>query len=234
MAKSTRKCKICKNEFDIVKNDYIRFKNGFCEIDCYKEYKLNKGMDEEILDKQIDELMKLTKEEKIKRSQEELEKTKKKIRAKKKEDNRKKNLDNLINYFSDIYDIRIFSKYFYTKLAQINNGSYKGLKDGIPYADILDMFKIKQQSLNSIAERNKSKGKEITGINRLNYDLAILINKYDDYLSWKNKQKVIENQVQVKHTSNELKIDYSKLCSNSKKENNNDDIDINDICDDIY
>lgn len=232
MAKTTRKCRICGKEFNIYKDDYVHFKNGYVEVDCFKSYKLEKGISEDIIDIQLSELLLVSREEKRIRSENDLEIVRKKILSKNRENNRKENLNRLIKYLIDTYNVSSFPNYFYTRLAQINNGTFKGVKVGIPYEDLLDMFKRKQKNLDNIAFRNKKIGKDMVGINRINYDLAILINKYDEYLEWKNKQNVLSSSTSTsKQETKEIKIDYSKFKTNNEDGNN---IDIGDILDDIY
>lgn len=231
--KNMRKCQCCGKQFNILENDYIRNSKGVIELECYKRSRRENGIPENILELETLELLKITKEEKEKMVKDELEILKKKANSKKRESNRKQNLNNLITYFKEIYCVTVFPKYFYTKLAQINNGTYKGVLNGIPYEDLLEMFKIKQKQLDKISFNKSRKGESIKGIQRINYDLAILINKYDEYLSWKNKQKVLANQsvIDNKNEENEIKIDYSKI-NNTKKEDK--DIGIFDIVNDIY
>ena len=48
---------------------------------------------------------------------------------------------------------------------------------------------------------------EMSTEQRINYDLAILLSKYDDYLAWKNKMKNSQEQIQEKQP----KVEYEKL-----------------------
>lgn len=234
MAKQTRKCKICGKEFNIIKNDYVKFRNGFCETKCFIKHKRNKGIVEDIIQLELEELLKITKEEKRIRSEKELEETKKKIKAKSKEINRKENHNKLVNYFMDTYSIRVIPQYFYSKLAQINNGTFKGISKGIPYNHLYEMFKIKQSELDRIANNCKKKGNELVGISRLNYDLAVIVNKYDGYLQWKQKQEILEAEaVKQKQEEREAKVNY-KYIEKVSKSRNDDDLNICDLVDDIY
>lgn len=234
MAKLTRKCKVCGNEFDIYANDYVHFKSGYTEVNCFREYKLGKGNSEENIELQVEELLKVSREEKRVREQKELELVKKKVNSKRKEMDRVNNLDNLIKYLGDTYFITNFNNYFYIKLAQINRGDYKGITKGIPYEDLLDMFIKKQSYLDKVAFRNKTQGKCMTGIGRLNYDLAIIISKYDEYLKWKSKQKLIEYKNTEETKKDTTVIDYSSISKITTKNEVNDNVDITDILDDIY
>lgn len=229
--KTNRKCTVCGKVFNILENDYIFYKNGMAEVGCYKDYKINKGKTEEIVNIEIEEMLDVAKKDKEERIQKEIEKERNKARAKSKELNRKKNLGNLIDYFTNTYNITYYPKFFYTKLAEINNGNYKGITEGIPYDDLLDMFKKKQGYLDKVAFNRSKVGKEISGISRINYDLAVLISKYDEYLSWKNKQKVIENSVQIqKEDKDKIKIDYKEI----KQTKEDTGLDVSDIINDIF
>lgn len=234
MAKPTRKCKVCGEYFDIVKNDYVHYKGGFTEIECFRKDKLNKGIMKDIIEMELEELLKVALNEKKKKSNKELEETMKKIQAKNNELDRRKNLDNLSDYLCEVYYINGLSPYFYTKLAKANSGTLKGMKEGISYEDMLDMFKRKQSYLDKVAHRNKQLGKEMIGISRVSYDLAIIINKYDEYKQWKNKQKVLSSiaNIEIEKENNDTKIDYSKFKTN--KDTSNNGLDIGDILDDIY
>lgn len=235
MAKLTRKCKICGKDFNITNNKYIKIKGSYMEVECYKAKMLRKGLNIEDINKQIDLLLKEVEEINKEKANKEMEILKKQIRSKNKEKNRTDNLKRLIAYFQDNYNISTFPNYFYSKLAEINRGTYKGVLEGIPYEDILDMFIRKQDYLNKVADRNLGKGKKMNGIGRINYDLAIIINKYDDYLKWKNKNKVLESDINAGNVINkkEQQIDYSKISNMSSRINKN-ELDIADILDDLY
>ena len=230
--KNMRKCRICGNEFNVLDNDYVKFKGGFVEVDCYINYKKEKGNVEEVIKVQIEELLRISREEKRIKIEKEKEEFKKKTQAKEREINRKENFSELIKYFSDVYDIKTFPKSTFTKLAQINNGTFKRISIGIPYEDLLDMFKRKKNYLDKVASNNFSQGKGMKGVQRLNYDIAILTNKYDEYLEWKNKQKILSANVIKEEIDkeNEIKVDYSKI----KNEKSNDIVGIFDIVNDIY
>lgn len=95
----------------------------------------------------------------------------------------------LLNYFlCEHYDLAIIPSSFWTKIEQIKNGAWKSLIQGIPVEHILDMWKRYIQELDKIAYYNKTHGKEMTNSQRLNYDLAILLNKYNDYLTIKKQE----------------------------------------------
>ena len=108
------------------------------------------------------------------------------------------------------------------------------MSTGIPPSDLLDMWKRKIDMLNGIAEKNESKGIHMQPDQRLSYDLSILINKYDSYLRWKEKQRILEVEKENEKTQNIVgqSIGYIK---NTKHNNNNlDTDDISNLVDDIF
>ena len=229
--KTTRKCSICRNEFDTKKTEYIKDKT-FMELDCYINKQLKKGIDIETINKKIEILKESMRIEEELKKQKEIERESKKLLAKQNEIDRNKNKEDFLQYIREEYDISNFSKMFYIKVAEINNGTYKGMNEGISYEDLLFMFKRKQQYLNKINERNKSIGKSIKGISRVNYDLAVIIGMYDEYKEWKRKKSILQSNEEVKkeESNNTIKIDYNAI--NSIKSNDEDDI--LDILNDIY
>lgn len=103
--------------------------------------------------------------------------------------------DKLIEFIYSEYGITTLPKYFFANLAKIYNGTYsKNLKEPIPVEDLSDMWHKKMDFLNKTYEYNMQHGKEMYGTQRIAYDLAILINKYDSYKRWKEKQAAIHEQ----------------------------------------
>ena len=96
----------------------------------------------------------------------------------------------LCNFIREEYDISVVP---WRKLPQVLNGTYPNLQSAIPAKYLLDMWKRK---LDFIRKQNDKltahSGKELTKENLIHYDLAILVNKYDSYLKWLEKQKVLE------------------------------------------
>lgn len=232
--KITRKCKICKNEFDIVSNKYIKINGSFLEVNCYKKQELSKGLSEECVDKTIQILFQKLQLEQEEKEKEHLEKEKAKMKSKMLENNRVEYRNQFYKYISEEYNIKVIPKYIYKKVATINNGTYKGLSIGIPYEDLLDMFKRKQNFLNKTYDKKASKGETMTQIQRINYDLAVIINKYDDYLKWKHQQEILQHNIQkeIEMENSDIKIDYSKIKANTKRDDN--EADICDIINDLY
>lgn len=187
--------------------------------DCYDKY-FNANLNEDELNQMFLDIIKLK------------SKSKKQTNTCKKRDT-----DNpqgrFITYIQETYDINSFNNYEYIKFAKIVNGTYKNMKEGISYEDLLLMFQKQYNNLNKIYMSNIAKGNKFTdGKSRFNYDLAIIINKYDSFKKWKQKQEILKAEIKEKQQQeNEVKIDYKNI----KTENNSkDEIDISDILDDIY
>ena len=71
------------------------------------------------------------------------------------------------------------------------------------------------------------------GINRLNYDLAVIINLYDKYLEWKQKESVLEStRKAVDETKKEPKRTVPKATRKPKKKQ--EELDLTDILNDLY
>lgn len=91
------------------------------------------------------------------------------------------------NWLLKTYDITYFPRHFYINLDKVYNGKYRDMAKPVPVEDLFDMWKRKIEWLNKINVQNAQKGKKIQGYLRVNYDLAILLSKYDSYLAWKKK-----------------------------------------------
>lgn len=224
-----RKCARCGNNFDIFDNDFIKEKNRFYEVNCYKERQLFKGVEVEAIEEAIEIFLKQTRLEREEKETELLAKAENSLSSKKKEINRAEFKELFIEYLKETYGLLELPKTLYTKIAQINSGNFKDFKIAIPYEDLLDMFKRKQSYLNKVYMNNVSKGKEMTPVQRISYDISVIVNKYEDYLKWKNKQKMLENDYSK---VDEVKVDYTKFKNTTKNVKN--ETDILSILDDLY
>lgn len=139
--------------------------------------------------------------------------------------------ENVFEFIKDSYDVTIVPTTVWQKLSDIYNGTFKGMSVGIPPEHLLDMWKRKIDMLNGIADRNKTKGLVMSSDKRINYDLSILINKYDSYLRWLEKQKIIEAEKEIEKSENIVgkSIGYT---SNKPEKNAPDDISA--LVDDIF
>ena len=107
------------------------------------------------------------------------------------------------------------------------------MTEGISYEDLLYIFKRKQKYFDKIYLKNISKGKVITGISRVNYDLTIAISLYDEYKRWKKKQQILAsdiiNEQKIQETNKDKEINYLNI-----KIDKGNDSDISDILSDLY
>lgn len=229
---NTRKCNICKNLIDISESssdDYFFKQTGkvrtFFHSQCYIEqqtHRKRKPLTEEECAFYISQIKT---ENEILKSEE--KKTQEKRLMK----------DQLYNFISDMYDISFFPKFFYIKMDSVYKGEYKGLKKPVPPEHLLDMWEQKKSYLLKVHERNRTHGKEFDGLQRVYYDLAILLSKYDSYLNWKDKQENVHmNRIERERNVvdfNNQKIVSKNIPSNKAKNNVENNIDINSILDDI-
>ena len=117
----------------------------------------------------------------------------------------------------------------YTLIKQVFDGRYKGMSQGIPPSHLLDMWQQKSNYLDKVYLQNQAKGKTFTTEQRIRYDLAILINRYDRYLKWLQAQEIKKSEIDnIKEEPSILPtIHYSKTNSSSQD-------DLIDVVDDIF
>lgn len=210
-----KKCKKCKETIEISKHDSTFFfdSENYWHTECFIKYqtitKRNKKMTIEECNNFIKKCQSYT------GSETELD----------------INRELLYGWLHQYYGITYISQPLIIKLESIFNGTYKSLQKSIPPEHLLEMWNIKKSYLDKTRISNKAKGKEIKGIHAINYDLAILLSKYDSYLAWK-KNKEIEKQ-QIIDCSNESKINYKKIYGSKIDNNKKQDIDIIDMLDEI-
>lgn len=141
--------------------------------------------------------------------------------------------EEVFNFIKDAYGISIVPTTIWQKLGNIYSGTFKGMTNGIPVGHLLDMWKRKIDMLNGIANKNLVKGIHMQPDQRLNYDLSILVNKYDSYLKWLEKQKIIEAEKSIEMTQNLVSQSIGYRSNNKDSICNNSD-DISDLVDDIF
>lgn len=209
----TRKCYLCKKKIDIeTENNFILYNNKFCHINCFIQNKTNLKRNKWSIERCNSEIQKL-----IPITQSYIKPLIKKHQ--------------LYLYLSDVYNVTVFSKRFYEKIESIVHGSYKNITKPIPAEDLLDMWQRKQKYLDKINIRNQCIGKKIIGEQRINYDLAILLSKYDSYLAWKKEKQIKQREIQQRNESINSQINYDNVWN--KTENNDNIIDIDKILDEI-
>ncbi len=111
--------------------------------------------------------------------------------------------NHLYKYLMDHYDVIMLPTYIYTKMEQLFTGTYKNMTRPMKASHILDMFQRKQSQLDKIYHKEK-----LDGISRINYDLAVLIGKYNNYLEWieKSKTDVVKTEEFIE-TSSAIELD---------------------------
>lgn len=139
--------------------------------------------------------------------------------------------EDVFNFIKDAYDITIIPTTVWQKLSNIYNGTFKGMTYGIPPEHLLDMWERKIDMLNGIANRNNTKGRTMNVDQRINYDLSVLVNKYDSYLKWLEKQKILEAEKEIEKNENIVGKTIGYVVQKAEK-NNSDDI--SDLVDDIF
>lgn len=214
----SRKCPYCKQKINIEsENDYIYYNKRYCHKSCFIDNKTNLQKGKWTIEKcneEIEKLIPITKEYAapiiIKHQ--------------------------LYNYISRNYGITNFPSKFYEKIESILNGTYKNITKPIPVENLLDMWQQKINYLNKVSVNNQKNGKQIEGLARVNYDLAILLSRYDKYLAWKERKRIEQEQIEKESENNNNQIDYAKINLQSNSHNTkvaNNKIDINEILDEI-
>lgn len=121
----------------------------------------------------------------------------------------------------------------WTKIREVINGTDERINVSISARDLLDMWRRKIDFLRSSNQKLISKSdKEIDPKLLILYDLSILINKYDSYLRWKEKQKVLETEKEIEKSQNIVSQSIGYM--NMFKDNKADTDDISDLVDDIF
>ena len=216
----TRKCSICKEPIyinDTNEDFFITLKNetkSYTHTNCY--------------------IKKQTTKKRSPKTVEECREYIEQCRQNAKVTEKKKSTKNeLYEFLFDMYDISYFPQYFYIKMDSVYKGTMKNLNKPVPPEDLLDMWKQKRNYLDKVAEQNRKKGNEISGVNRVNYDLAILLSKYDSYLKWKEQQKIAIAELDESKKRSIEKIEYTDVARPKRVGTSNNKVDINSMLDEI-
>jgi hypothetical protein len=208
-----KKCSICK-EFVSLNKDNVVWDKTYMHFDCLVEKTFNKKTNKLTLEEIKENVKKIQKDN---------------------ENHIQTTLlrEQFYRWLQQSYGVVSIPTYFFVKIDSVLTGEYKGLTISIPLDDLFDMWKRKKQELDKIALNNKNKGKDMDNVARLQYDLAILVGKYDSYLKWKQNNKLIEQEKKEVDINNKNKIDYSKVNKNENNVIKNDELNIMDFIDDI-
>ncbi len=139
--------------------------------------------------------------------------------------------EDIFKFIKDTYDIILIPTTVWQKLNNIYNGTFKGMFYGIPPEHLLDMWKRKLDMLNGIANRNNTIGKTMDTEQRINYDLSILVNKYDSYLKWLEKQKILDIDKGIERNENIVSKTMGHTAHRTVNDNSDD---ISSLVDDIF
>lgn len=140
--------------------------------------------------------------------------------------------EELFEYFDLVYTPFYIPASFYNKLNSIFDGTLHGLSAPVPPEDLLDMFRKKQAWLDRNALKKWSTNQPLP-ISRLNYDLSILLNSYDEYLQQKRAQE-IENQQADKRLQEVAQVPQYVRAVNPVIPNAKPTVDINSVLDDLF
>ena len=129
------------------------------------------------------------------------------------------------------YEISFLPKYFFINLDKVYKGTYKNLTKPVPVEDLWDMWKRKMPYLQKVNDKNIRMGKKIDGMARINYDMAIVLSKYDSYLEWKEQQ---QQALLEESRKKEQTVDYDKVYNNAQPvSKKNTQLNIDSIIDEI-
>lgn len=195
------KCWYCdktgKKSLDKNSQDYVKKDGKNYHTECYKQMLKNKG----IIELEIELEIKKLKQQMIEHEKE--------IELKNKPKNE------LCYWLMDFYNIDVLPTGFYHRLASITKGEYVKAKISISYEELLEIYKKMANYLNKAAMK---KGGFDNESGRLYWDLAIVINNYNDYKKWKHNQSLekVENKKIDKLIKDDMKIKHV-----IRKENSN-------------
>jgi len=138
--------------------------------------------------------------------------------------------ERLYDFIHNSYGLVSIPNMFKASFDKVLSGEYKGLSRGIPVTDILEMWQRKKPELDKIYDYNIRHGKDIDRAGRLNYDLAVLISKYDSFLEWKQKE-AIRGDLNHVETSNSI-LATPKI--QQRHEVNADSDELSDLLDELF
>ncbi len=222
-----RKCHLCDitgyKSINVDRDKFIYHKGSYCHYDCFIKNKNENNKDnlnQDQIIKIADEMV--LKTHKIKSVQESIDK------------------DRLTYWLYDNYNISVLPNLFFQKLQRINKGTFsERISVPISCYDLLQIFKKMKTYLDKVNNNNERKGKIINLSQRVNYDLSIVINNYDDYIKWKQKQKTetIENdklQEEIKSKNNIQTNNIINVQKYVNRQNDNEELNIVDLLDEVF
>lgn len=183
-----RKCFLCKDYLTLeTSQEYIYYKDKLYHISCLK-IKLNNKKVGKLSEDEINKLIDGLKEESESRAWNLMIK------------------NHLYKFLMEKYNVIMLPTHIYTKMEQIFTGEYKNMTKPIKPEHLLDMWQRKQSYLDKIWHKEK-----LDGVSLINYNLQVLISKYNDYLLWIEKTKSDNEKSQIKSEEQkpEMKIIFN-------------------------
>ena len=138
--------------------------------------------------------------------------------------------EELFDYIDEYYSPSYIPSSFYAKLDGIFSGTQMGVKRPVPPEHLLDMLQRKANYLEKQAIK-KWGSNPPEPMNRLNYDLAIVLSKYDGYLSWLEKQRIDTETAIAAAQERETASQYVYVKPQPKTK---EEVDIGSIIDDLF
>lgn len=229
MKEILRKCTLCdvkrEKTINVDADKFIYYENKYYHYDCFIKYKIKNneyGLTLEQITKSADELVLKTKS--YKNVKESIDR------------------DRLTYWLYENYNVSVLPSLFFSKLALINEGKFSG-RINVPIScyDLLQIFKKMKSHLDKINNKNERMGKTMASFQRVNYDLAIVLNNYDEYVKWKQKQKneVVEKQqlqdeIKSKNNINTNNITLLQKNVSNIQNKENEEINIADLLDEVF
>lgn len=137
-------------------------------------------------------------------------------------------------FIREEYDIRTVP---WKRIVDVISGKTDKCDCIIPIEDLYDMWQRKLEMLRKINDKlAKNSDTEIDTDSLIMYDLTVLVRKYNGYLKWKQKQKILESETKKENSNIDtiLVQSISNISSGKCCENDNTDDEIVDIVDDIF
>ena len=97
------------------------------------------------------------------------------------------------------------------------------------------MWERKMPDLQKMHNKMELEGKELDPIQQVNYDLAVIVNKYDSYLRWLEKKRITEEEGRNTNDTKSIRkiVDVNAIRANETKEDSQ-TIDMESLVDDIF
>ena len=219
-------CDSCGKIIDLSIGDLYTYKKKFYHLDCLTK-KLRLSKSPKYTQEEIPQVLEKALEQgKITRRNEKSNSTNKRpvklpIIDKAKENKDKQDMAQLIEYVTSKYRISLDSEIQRIKrvFTMIKNGTYKKTNGNkISYEEMYKMLCLYEQELNYIHARLKHPIE--TQVALLFYDIAVLLNKYEEY---KNKAKHVQKNEEI---VDNFEVSTYLQGRNIDDDDNNNDLDI--------